>query len=390
MHSILTRPLRVLLTTNPTPGEFWPLVALGWAFRAAGHDVQVAGLANIVPDITASGLPALEAGEPVNLYRLFGDDSNEHEQGFLAQAGDMRRLIRWNMRAANMLVDEVLARLRSRQPDLVIHAPMDLAGPLVAGLLGVPAILHQLGLPLRPLVADGMHRGCLALQTRYGVPGDFGEPMMILDVCPPGFGKPQQCPTVQPMRYTPYTGSGEVPAWVGEPAAAPVVCVTASVEPPGEVAVPYLADVARAVAGDDVEVLLPLPEAVLSEIDQATLPGVRLTRWFPLQYAAAGCAAVVHRGESESVLTFMASGVPQVVVPSTHAEQRNAEALQAAAAGVTVPAEKPAADVASAVQELLADPACRQAAQHLAAEMLAMPAPAQVVARAEKLMGDIP
>lgn len=386
----MTRPLRILFTTCPLVDQFWPMVPLGWALRAAGHDVQVACLAPIASEVTASGLPALPAVAPAGRKGLVGaDEAGTWDQAFSALTGDMRGVIRWNMRVAIALADGTLTAVRSWHPDLIIHAPMDLAGPLLSGLLRVPAVLHSLGLPLRDVVAAGMHRGCLALQVRYGVPGDFAEPLMVLDVCPPGFGPGQpDGDRVQPMRYTPYSGAGAVPAWTREPSPVPRVCIMKSIEPPEEAEVPFLLRVAGEVAGDDIDVLLPLPESALAGIDPAAYPGITLTEWLPPHHLAAGSAVAVHGGDSASTLTFLGAGAPQLLVPWRGQENRNAEALEAVGAGRLLPNGSPPARLAAAVRELARDESCRAAARSLARTMWEMPSPLSVATRIEALLNE--
>src|SRR5882672_3242470 len=113
---IASRAVRVLLTTCPMTGHFWPMVPLGWALRSAGHEVAVASLPNLTVEVVGSGLPALIVGERADLGGLLSD-------------------------------------VRARPPDLIVYEPMDLAGPLLAGLLGVPAVLHPFGPPMRDSVA---------------------------------------------------------------------------------------------------------------------------------------------------------------------------------------------------------------------------------------------
>lgn len=58
--------MRVLFTTNPLSGHFFPLVPLAWACRLAGHEVLVATAENFVSTAARSFLPHTfsEPGDP--------------------------------------------------------------------------------------------------------------------------------------------------------------------------------------------------------------------------------------------------------------------------------------------------------------------------------------
>jgi UDP:flavonoid glycosyltransferase YjiC (YdhE family) len=86
-------------------------------------------------------------------------------------------------------------------------------------------------------------------------------------------------------------------------------------------------------------------------------------------------------------MTAMATGVPQVVVPTLTDHIFNARHVAATGAGVHVPGGDDvfASDVASAVSEVLTSPGYRAAAVALRAENEARPSPADVVPVLEKL-----
>src|SRR4051794_19207282 len=149
--------------------HLWPMVPLAWTLRAEGHDVKVASLPHIAPELVATGLPALAVGEPVELGELIDDATEESDDGSWALAGNLRGIVRWNARMAGLLIDAMLEVVRAERPDVVVHGPMDLAGPLLAAVAGVPAVQHGTGLPLPENVAAGMRRGAAALVTRYGL-----------------------------------------------------------------------------------------------------------------------------------------------------------------------------------------------------------------------------
>lgn len=48
--------MRVLFTTTPGRGHFFPMVPLAWALRCAGHQVVVAAPPQIAESVRAAGL----------------------------------------------------------------------------------------------------------------------------------------------------------------------------------------------------------------------------------------------------------------------------------------------------------------------------------------------
>jgi UDP:flavonoid glycosyltransferase YjiC (YdhE family) len=123
-------------------GHFWPLVPLAWALRAAGHDVRVASLPHIAAEVAAAGLPGLHVGPEVDLMRLLQDtaeDPPDEAADPFAHVRNLRGLVRWNARMATLLIDGLLESIRAERPDVSVHGGMEMARPLLSGLLSVPA-----------------------------------------------------------------------------------------------------------------------------------------------------------------------------------------------------------------------------------------------------------
>src|SRR4029079_12026067 len=91
------------------------------------------------------------------------------------------------------------------------------------------------------------------------------------------------------------------------------------------------------VAGLDIELVLALHPAQHASL--GTLPGnVRLPGTpLALQLVLPSCQALVHQGGAGSMMTALAAGVPQVVVPLVSDQHFNAERLVAVGAGLSLP-----------------------------------------------------
>jgi UDP:flavonoid glycosyltransferase YjiC (YdhE family) len=55
--------MRVVFVTFPVPSHYFPMVPLGWAMRAAGHEVRVTCPPSLTATVTGSGLPAVTIPE---------------------------------------------------------------------------------------------------------------------------------------------------------------------------------------------------------------------------------------------------------------------------------------------------------------------------------------
>ena len=62
--------MRVMLASWGWPTHYFPLVATGWAFRLAGHDVRVATQPALVPTVAGTGLPAVAVGQDVDMREV--------------------------------------------------------------------------------------------------------------------------------------------------------------------------------------------------------------------------------------------------------------------------------------------------------------------------------
>ena len=107
----------------------------------------------------------------------------------------------------------------------------------------------------------------------------------------------------------------------------------------------------------DVEALGPVPG------------NVRIARWIPQADVMPHAAAMVGHGGAGSTRIALAAGVPSVIVPSFADQFRNAERVAALGAGL----EATAADLVSALRQVLGEPSYREAAARVAAEVARLP-----------------
>ncbi len=126
-------------------------------------------------------------------------------------------------------------------------------------------------------------------------------------------------------------------------------------------------------ANDD---LLEMAVAGLQGLDAQVVvawPGY----WLPQAEVIKHADVVVHHGGSGTMLTALAEGVPQLVLPQGADQFSNAEALVASGAGVRLDAVSADA-IAESARLLLVDGAHREAAGQVAEEIRHMPSPKEV------------
>jgi UDP:flavonoid glycosyltransferase YjiC (YdhE family) len=386
--------VRVLFTSWAWPTHYFPMVPLGWAFLATGHEVRVASQPGLSDTITRSGLPAVAVGRDVDFTALF----QRHLGGVPAGNGEgqpdwvaMRR--RKGMASVMMFVDlaesmtaELIAFARAWRPDLIVYEPTTYAGPLAAAAAGVPAARHL-------WAADFTYRGrelerqALApMAERYDAQGFEPLGTVTVDPCPPAMQTPSELRR-QPVRYIPYNGPGVMPHWLLEPRRARRrVCVTWGTASFGLSDTMFLAPhILAALAAMDLEVIAAISPA---QRDALGVPpaNARAVESLPLHMLLPTCDALIHQGGGGTMMTGVRSGLPQLVVPQLPDQTFFSEQLVSAGAGVLIRREDVSGEaIRAAVTDLLEQPSYRASAQMLRRQMLSQPAPAEVATALERL-----
>ncbi|MEV7545856.1 nucleotide disphospho-sugar-binding domain-containing protein [Streptomyces sp. NPDC089915] len=391
--------MRILFTAWGWNTCYYPLVPLAWSARAAGHEVVVATQPGLAATVQRSGLPVAAVGTDVDAGAMMG--------GFLRRLTDrgsrnppgweeMRRFgVRncWLNVAVCGAMAEGLWEFASRwRPDVIVHEATTYAGPLVAARLGVPAVRHTWGIDYAYLLREFEEEALAPFREAWDLGPVETLGALTVDPCPPSLQLPES-PAVPapvhrlPMRYVPYNGPGRPPRWLLEPARGPRVCVTWGMSSgrfdPGQVVIDQ---VIRAVAGLGVEVVAAVAPADRDLL--GPLPSnVRVCEDIPLHTLLPTCDALISQGGLGTLMTALAAGVPQVVVPQTTDRLVNAERLTRSGAGLhLLPDDATPAGLRAALNRLLTEPAFRAAARRLKAEHDALATPGDVVGALERLV----
>lgn len=139
--------MRVLVTAL-VPSHIVPMVPLTWALRAAGHQVLVAGDAELVKFAAAAGLDTRLVGGGETRQRLTrpGAVAMPDRAGMDRRADSEWDAVgeRWRTRLGGY-IDDLVTLGRAWEPDLVVTDPVEFGGLVVAAALGVPGVIHRWG-----------------------------------------------------------------------------------------------------------------------------------------------------------------------------------------------------------------------------------------------------
>ncbi|MEU5400863.1 activator-dependent family glycosyltransferase [Streptomyces sp. NPDC005963] len=429
--------MRVLFVTLAASTHLHAQVPVAWALRAAGHDVCVASHPDVVDDIVRSGLTPVPIGEPMDIGQ-WADVSPLTAEEFQDEANiwDARGGVNWELFdlcelrpekltysymqavfsawvgasfqeiSSPRVMDDLVGFARQWRPDLVIWDPLTFAAPVAAlavgaaharmmfgfDVIGRMRQSHRAVLEDRPdaLRDDPFEEWLGTALARYGV--EFDEQAVLgqwtIDTVPSSMRLEVDHPYV-PMRYTPYNGRSTVEPWLWSPPERRRVCLTLG-RSFRELMGGDRADVGellRGVADLDIEVIATLNTDQLSSLPP--LPdNVRAVDFVPLDALLPSCSAIIHHSGSGTTQTALAHGVPQVIVPANMMDNvLKAQQVEAAGAGLHVrdTAALTADSLRALLLRVLDEPSFAANAAALRREMLAAPAPRDIVPALERL-----
>jgi len=111
-------------------------------------------------------------------------------------------------------------------------------------------------------------------------------------------------------------------------------------------------------------------------------PNVHVVEWVPLGALLETCAGVIHHGGTGTMMTALAAGVPQCVVPQGSYQNVASDVLVERGIGFAADAASLGADEC---RRLLKDDAMRETAERVRDELMLMPPPAELVPRLVEL-----
>ncbi|ASO19707.1 UDP:flavonoid glycosyltransferase YjiC (YdhE family) [Actinoalloteichus hoggarensis] len=381
--------MRVLFTTWAWPSHLYAMVPLAWACRAAGHEVLIVSQPELADEMISTGLPSTTVGDDVDAaglvrgYVLPSARSGELT-GQAKSTGKGPRAMRMFLAHAESMVDGLVALARDWKPDLIVHEPTALAGPVAASAVGVPSVRHLYGTDLL-LRARGILPELLA---------PLGERHELTDLEPFGVATVDPTPTSLqvatdyhriPMRYVPFNGSGPAVTPLPVRGARPRICVTwghtmAKLDP----SLFLLPEIVTALGESDVEVVAAVSSAQHPLVGDVP-DNVTVFVDTPVDALLPGCDLLVGHGGAGTILTTMRHGLPALLVPRLPDHAGHSGQVRAAGVGeVLDPGDLTATSLRESVDRVLAGPATERA-RAVADEMRAAAPPADVVEQLAEL-----
>ncbi|MFD8491705.1 glycosyltransferase [Amycolatopsis sp. NPDC059657] len=373
--------MRVLFAGVPAIGHLFPLVPLAAALQARGNEVLFGSLDG-GEVVTSSGLPFVNALPGLDWRTELRRRASAERPDLLARtvetnSGDREVFVRLAALVNDSVVESFVDLALRWRPDVVVYDYLFPAGLLAAARLGVSALQCDLGFIRTGRLRDLMLADLAPALDRLGI--DVPAPVGVLDVAPPSMALAQK--DGWPMQPIAFNGVSTLPAWLATRADRPRVAVTLGTVPPKVDGLTRVDRLIAAAAQVEAEFVL-----VMGKIDISTLgelpANVRAVGWVPWDGVVAGSDATIHHGGGGTALTTLVHGVPQLVLPDGSDRYANADAVHARGAGLRATAE----DLSPALLgRLLTDEKLRLASREVAAEIAAMPTPADIAARVEAL-----
>lgn len=385
--------VRILVAAVGTPGHAFPLVPLALALRDAGHDVTFSAGPDVRQHVAAAGLDFATSGIGLRAAR----DKSMAARGLTGRPTDPALVGSvfsdvFGGILPRAVIGDLVPLLERDRPDLVIAETGDPGAALAAARCGVPCVTHSFGRrpdgAMRLLLGGRLSPPLVEVADELGVRMAPDAPLghACLDICPPSLQAPPDeadCPVAIPLRPTPWNPVPD--SRLQRPdSGRPWVYLTLGTAM-GEARV--LRAAAEGLARLDVDILLASGSVDVAELgDIAGHDGrVRVEAFVPQADLLDQFALVVHHGGSGTTLGTAGAGVPQLFLPQGADQFANAAAVSAVGAGRALLDREVSADaVEDVARTLLTAGSAQEAARVLAAEIAAMPAPADVAARVEE------
>jgi glycosyltransferase (activator-dependent family) len=424
--------MRILFHVFPASSHVYPVVPMAWALQAAGHEVVMAASEapvdpNLFKNIASAGLtavslggkeelaeslaPALAAANSPNRRTAAIDPDDENSwrtcQAMLTvlfnahyppePAGGDRRPV----------VDSLVEFARDWRPDLVLWDPLAPTGALAARACGAAHARLLFGMDNVGLVRSKMREEredpasgptedpwmpwLEPMLERYGL--DFTEETLLgqwtLDLTAARMSYPLDLSYV-PVRWIPYNGGGSLPQWLHtRPERSRVVFTLGQTRrlfdgPQGGFPLREFFD---SLSDLDLEMVATLNSDQLAAV--GALPdNVRAIGYVPLNQILPTSSAVIHHGGGGTSGACVAFQVPQLIVPiPLWDENIVAQYIRRRGAGLVVdPAAMDVDGMRKDLVRLITEPSFRTGARDLYQDMLAAPAPKDVVPILERLV----
>jgi UDP:flavonoid glycosyltransferase YjiC (YdhE family) len=376
--------MRVLCCSTPMEGVFGPLVPLARALGDRGDEVLVATGPDLLDRVKAVGLDGAVAG-PTAMDAAFGALGDPDA----AAAAGSNHWLFGAVLFGSVIAPAKLADLRGIaadwKPDVVLHATVDVAAPIVAVERGLPSFTYGLGLvPSRPFVAE-MARRVAPLWEDAGLdpPSDAGLYRLgYYNPCPSGLqpdlgdAGPVAIPVMPALPGDP---DAELPSWFEALGSRPIVYLSLGTVPLFNQPATF-ATLLGQLGDTDADVVVTVGELNDPDALGVVPDNVHVEQWLDLAPLLPRCDAAIGHAGAGTTLAALRCGLPSVLVPQGADQFEMAAACATADVALVLdPDQVTSASVRDAMVGVLADEAMGDRARALAVEIAAMPSADQAV-----------
>jgi UDP:flavonoid glycosyltransferase YjiC (YdhE family) len=369
--------MRVLFSSTRGTGHLQPLLPYARALLGHGHEVLVAGPAELSTPLREERLPHAPFGHPgedalspiwARLHGVSNDDA--------LAIGARDIFAGANATAA---LPQLQQTIRDWKPDLIVRDSVEFAALVAAELAGVPharVAVHLVSFEeqLPPLVVPPLDK----LRAHLGLPPDEGASLCSEPVfsCFPasmdGPGPSQMRPPFR-CREIGQEPSSAAPTWRSADDGRPLVYLTfGTIAGSTAYARAAYRTALDAVAELPVRALLTTGRGLPADALGAIPANVQVEAWVAQREVLPQASAVVCHAGSGTVLGALAAGVPMVATPLFADQPHNARRIEAVGAGLALSAPD-ASTLRAALVRVLAEPEFRSAARRMAGEIAALP-----------------
>ena len=370
--------MRFLFTTIPGSGHFHPLVPTARALQRRGHEVAFAASPSFAPAIEGAGFEAHPAG-PAWLEEL----SDPIMQKIMAGEFFVD-LIRMGM------VEGIIRAAKATGADAIVRGSGELGGLVAGAILELPVASAAPAAAkfYEPMIRPGVARAA----AEHGLDGErvtaVDHEILRIDRTPPSLEMPgyEAPPNAINVRPEPFDPGGELPAWFDAVGQRPLVYVTLGTVMNGNI--PLFRLIADALANQPFDVVIALGHGIPHNALGEVADNIRVGGFLPQARILERASVVVNHGGYGTVSAALSAGLPLFLLPMGADQPYNSDRCISAGAALGVIQEQPPGPPSAApppfvppdpqvirdgTRRLLDEPAFRDAAGGIAAEIAALP-----------------
>jgi len=361
--------LRILLPAIGSSGDVHPVIGLGRALKARGHEVTVVTNEIFSGQVRANGLGFIQLGTKAGAEELMRDPRLWHlrrgfrvivDQAILPHIRPLYEIIEANRDSSTVVAATTLclgarvAQERLGVPTATIHLQPGVFRSLVDyGRLwrldlgpGTPRFAKRLlfwcidRIYADRLTAPGLNafRSTLGLPPVRGIFKDYiHSPQLVLGLFPDWFAPPQpDWPANTHLTGFVLHDEGQMPLppeaeeFLG--AGAPPIVAT-----PGSAAMDrdaFFRQAVKACAALGVRAMLVTNHP--AQLPASLPPGIRAFPYLPFSRILPRCSAIIYHGGIGTLAQAVRAGVPHLVVPNAHDQPDNGQRIERLGLGLSL------------------------------------------------------